>query len=255
MDMRLRILALAMLLPWVTGCSQIKSYFPDKEKDYRFTSEIPELVIPDDLKNSPAVTAKPVGNLVSQGAESISTPAAVTTQALKENPAIPAETLDDQKEMRAALADIPAENGKNYAAEVDQSEIPQNTEAKLIEVDGAAAHLQVNQTLQRTWRIVSKALTRKTLEVTKRNQEENYFLVQYEPEVKEMKDDSMLDSLNFIFGTENNQEKEYRIALYGALQQTDIQVLHTDKQICKNEKCAKLLALLQQAITEVTKKE
>lgn len=39
------------ILPFVagSGCSTIKSWFPDKEKDYQFRTEIPELVLPKEL--------------------------------------------------------------------------------------------------------------------------------------------------------------------------------------------------------------
>lgn len=40
---------LASLLIVISACSRIKSYFPDKEKDYQFKTEIQELVIPEDL--------------------------------------------------------------------------------------------------------------------------------------------------------------------------------------------------------------
>ncbi|MGR9051997.1 MAG: outer membrane protein assembly factor BamC [Gammaproteobacteria bacterium] len=43
----LPLLAVAALAG--NGCSTIKSYFPDKEKDYQFKTEIPELVLPEDL--------------------------------------------------------------------------------------------------------------------------------------------------------------------------------------------------------------
>ena len=33
----------------LSACGGIKSYFPDKEKEYQLTSEIPDLVVPDDL--------------------------------------------------------------------------------------------------------------------------------------------------------------------------------------------------------------
>ncbi|MBU2571807.1 MAG: outer membrane protein assembly factor BamC [Gammaproteobacteria bacterium] len=40
-----------IVLPFVagSGCSTIKSWFPDKEKDYQFRTEIPELVLPKEL--------------------------------------------------------------------------------------------------------------------------------------------------------------------------------------------------------------
>ncbi|MGR9114362.1 MAG: outer membrane protein assembly factor BamC [Gammaproteobacteria bacterium] len=40
---------LVIALTASSACSRIKSYFPDKEKDYQFKTEIPELILPDDL--------------------------------------------------------------------------------------------------------------------------------------------------------------------------------------------------------------
>ncbi len=39
----------SLLLLNLSACSHIKTLFPDKEKDYQLTAEIPELVIPSDL--------------------------------------------------------------------------------------------------------------------------------------------------------------------------------------------------------------
>ncbi|MDP3333928.1 MAG: hypothetical protein Q8S55_18390, partial [Methylococcaceae bacterium] len=35
----------------LSACTTIKEAFPDKEKDYQFTTEIPKLIIPADLAN------------------------------------------------------------------------------------------------------------------------------------------------------------------------------------------------------------
>ncbi|OYV20391.1 MAG: hypothetical protein CG441_409, partial [Methylococcaceae bacterium NSM2-1] len=36
----------------LSACSYVKSLFPDKEKDYQYTTEIPPLILPDDLKKN-----------------------------------------------------------------------------------------------------------------------------------------------------------------------------------------------------------
>ncbi len=59
---------LSCLLLAVSACSQIKSYFPDKEKDYQFKTEIPELVLPPDLSRNE--TAKSPSPPVSVSVES-----------------------------------------------------------------------------------------------------------------------------------------------------------------------------------------
>ena len=49
MKTKIRLLIFGAVLVNVSACSYIKSLFPDKEKDYQFTTEIPPLVLPTDL--------------------------------------------------------------------------------------------------------------------------------------------------------------------------------------------------------------
>ena len=53
------LLAVA-ILPNLTACGYIKSLFPDKEKDYQYTTEIPPLILPPDLGQK--VFKKPQGS-------------------------------------------------------------------------------------------------------------------------------------------------------------------------------------------------
>lgn len=243
----MRSLTLTLILPIISGCSTIKSYFPDKEKDYRFTAEIPELVIPEDLKSSQVVAAAParLSNSAVQDAQASQSATPASLAPVKSADAKPTPSLEQAQPVTE----------KDYSGDVDLTELPENTEAKLINVAGGTALLQVNQNLSRTWRIVSQALTRKSVEVTQRKVDEKYFLVQFEPVVKELKDDSVWDSLDFVFGPENNQEQEYRISLLGKELQTDIQVAPVKQASCSNDHCVQLLTLLQQAIAEVTQKK
>ncbi len=254
--MKLKI-AMLGVLPCLTlnGCETIKSYFPDKEKDYRYTNEIPALVIPQELqarsviKPPPPIVqvAEPAKNLVepSNNSKVVVTPLAepmVQAIPLGENdPAHPGPVVEK------ALMD------KNFAAEVDASEKPNLTEVKVVPA-GKSAQLQVNQNLDRTWRIVGKALSRKVFEITERNTQDHYFLVQYDPDVQPMVDESMWDDVLFLFSEEKNRERVYKIGLTAQENQTTISLLTKDNQACEDEKCAKLFNLLQeamhQAITE-----
>jgi outer membrane protein assembly factor BamC len=51
MNIKTNILSLALVVT-LSGCGQMKKYFPDKKKDYQLTSEIPELIIPEDLSGT-----------------------------------------------------------------------------------------------------------------------------------------------------------------------------------------------------------
>ncbi len=49
MKIKIRLLIAVAVLANISACSYVKSLFPDKEKDYQFTTEIPPLVLPTDL--------------------------------------------------------------------------------------------------------------------------------------------------------------------------------------------------------------
>jgi len=50
--------SMVVLLLGIVSCSQVKSFFPDKKKDYQLTSEIPALHVPPDLSNH-AIQTRP----------------------------------------------------------------------------------------------------------------------------------------------------------------------------------------------------
>lgn len=251
MPMHIRALSLALLIPCISGCSTIKSYFPDKEKDYRFTNELPELVIPEDLKNSPVVPKA----LSAAPAPSTPKEAAVASNTAAENAPPPAENPHAHRRLADEMQGIPADSTHNYAAEVDTSDKQLKTEAEIVHAGEPSAYLRVNQSLERTWRIVGKALSRKSIEITKRNTADYVYVVQYEPVVKAMTDNSIWDSLDFMFGAENNQEREYHIALSAVEQQTHLKITDAQHKSCEDEKCHKLMSLVQEAIREAAVKD
>ena len=57
MKAKFRLFIIAVVLVNVSACSSIKNLFPDKEKDYQFTTEIPPLVLPPDLAGDSIIKA------------------------------------------------------------------------------------------------------------------------------------------------------------------------------------------------------
>ena len=49
------LISTGFILLNMSACTYIKSLFPDKEKDYQYTTEIPPLILPDDLKNDQVI--------------------------------------------------------------------------------------------------------------------------------------------------------------------------------------------------------
>jgi outer membrane protein assembly factor BamC len=92
-----RGLAILVLLQFSTACSTIKSWFPDKERDYQFRSEIAPLIIPDDLKAKTASLAMPVSN----GRTPEQMAAAAVAQAAKEAQAVATPAKKTEPETKA----------------------------------------------------------------------------------------------------------------------------------------------------------
>jgi outer membrane protein assembly factor BamC len=57
---QLRYAVLIVLLAALQGCGYIKGLFPDKEKDYQYTTEIPPLQLPADLNPKTSATDAPI---------------------------------------------------------------------------------------------------------------------------------------------------------------------------------------------------
>jgi len=67
MKITVRALVIVIASANLSACSYVKNLFPDKEKDYQFTTEIPPLTIPPDLAggsitNAPAAPAAEAAN-------------------------------------------------------------------------------------------------------------------------------------------------------------------------------------------------
>jgi outer membrane protein assembly factor BamC len=77
----------------------------------------------------------------------------------------------------------------------------------------------------RAWRIVGKSLTRKSLEIIDRNINDGLFLVQYDPNEKDIEDDSIWDEIDFLFGDDKSNEQEYQIRLVEDRGLTEVLVL------------------------------
>ena len=64
-----------------------------------------------------------------------------------------------------------------------------------------------------SWRMISKALTHKSIEVTARDQANGEFTVQYDPNETDFPDETFIDEIMFVFAEDHSQEKPYFIKL------------------------------------------
>ncbi len=225
----LLIIAATALLN-VSGCSYVKTLFPDKEKDYQYTTEIPQLILPEDLKKS---------HIPSLTTATPSTPISSNTNApVEDTAAIASEPTPATNESLAPVGTAETEPAlPNTAITVER-----------IKATEAENRLRINVPFINAWRMVNKALSRKAIEVTERNQEAKQITVQYDPDEQTPKDESLWDEAVFMFRGIQSNEQTYLLKLEENNQQTDITVTDKDQQLLSDAASVKLLTLLENTI-------
>ena len=225
------ILLTSLALSNLTACSYIKSLFPDKEKDYQYTTEIAPLILPEDLKRT-ATPQLPTVATVEPSAAVADVAPPITANAAAE----PVEPASDTRSPPA-----PAESG---------SDIPNSAiSVERVQFADGENRLRINVPFAKAWRIVGKALTRKSIEVTERDQTARLFTVHYDPDEQMVADDSYWDELVFMVKGLRSNDYTYLLKLEEQQpQKTDIVVLDEDQQLTADESSIKLLNLLEATI-------
>jgi outer membrane protein assembly factor BamC len=209
MKTKAKALIIVMLSANLSACTYIKNLFPDKEKDYQFTTEIPPLTIPPDLAggsitNVPAASAAPTADA-------------------------------------APAADPSPEPAPTVERKLIQVE--------LVNADQGTKRLRIGAPPLTAWRMVGKALSRKFMEVTSRNQEEGMFRVLYDPNSKEVEDGGIWDEVVFFLKGFEANEQEYVLKLVeNDSQQTDVVILDKEQKPIADEASLSLLTLLHDTI-------
>jgi outer membrane protein assembly factor BamC len=230
----------------LSACSYVKSLFPDKEKDYQYTTEIPPLILPDDLKKN-QIPDVPTSASSTPSSPSPSTDADATAvpPVSVNTPASAAQAINES----TATPPAPVEDRAPAASPESEPIVPDTAiTVERVKFDTGENRLRINVPFTRAWRIASKALSRKSIEVTERNQEEGLFTVQYDPDEQKVEDGSYWDEVVFLFGGIQSNEKTYLLKLEKNNQQTDIVVVDEDQQLLSDAASFKLLTLLQETI-------
>jgi len=89
-------------------------------------------------------------------------------------------------------------------------------------------YLLINSTFAHVWRVVGKALTERSIEITDKNRSLAIYYVQYDPNAQDVEDGSYWDEVVFFFGSDPHQEKPYQVFLAQSGQ--NIQIFVRDEQ-------------------------
>jgi outer membrane protein assembly factor BamC len=231
--MKKSTLLITLLALNLSACSTIKSMFPDKEKDYQYTNEIAPLVLPDDLgKNfnvgasniSPAVTPLSIDSTSNVTPLQPKTPVAFAEPATKDP--VVESTVTNQAPIQAKLIAV---------------EVLENVKD--------AHRLRLGVASEKAWRIVAKALSRQSIEVTQRHQASGLFTIQYDANETKVADGSYWDELVFMFKGFQSHERAYELRLSEDNGQTEVTVLDgVTAQPLADAVSLHLLTLLQKTI-------
>ncbi|SMF94203.1 Beta-barrel assembly machine subunit BamC [Methylomagnum ishizawai] len=200
-----RTLALAGLCAGLAACETISGWFPDKQKQYKYSTEIPPLEIPPDLTSSTiedATTRK----------LSEPTPDETARSRPGEEPAPEAERPEEAEPPRPVAK-------RTQSPEVDSTLAQSSDNVPLIEIEA---------TFDRAWSDVAKALGRLELEVTDQNRSEGMYFVYYGGDQKPYEDRGFFGDVAALFGGGQEKSREYRVKLEGKDQVTLLYVLDSD---------------------------
>lgn len=251
------IIVCALTVTSLSGCSYIKSLFPDKEKDYQYTTEIAPLKLPPDIGQTSLATAAASDNTSAtttipapEKLEPTTTPVIETPSVVVTEPApeTPIATSSEPSSSLTETTTSPSEPDNSHYAPIKHEPIA----AELV-ADGAGNHrLRLRTDFDKAWRAIDKALSRKSLEVTDRNRQARLFRVQFDPDAKKLQDGSLLDEALFIFSGFQSNEKEYAVELIDTSTanqaQTDITLLDANRQPINDDAAKNLLKLIQKTI-------
>lgn len=246
----IRILLATLVVQGVLGCSYLEKAFPDKERDYQYTTEIPMLNWPPELRKN------------QQSSGSIATPSAGTATTTN-NPTTPEATTDTVNNPSVAPTNS-ADSGTS--AEPTQTPVEVRTSeaddratiasVEIIKYDDGENRLRLGTGFQKAWRAVNKALSRNAIEVTERNHDQGQFAIQYDPDEKKTKDDSFFDELTFMWKGINANDEKYLLKLEENQQGTDVMVFNEEHvPLLNNDAALRLLNVLASTINaDVAKK-
>lgn len=206
----------------------IQDWFPDKEKDYQFTAELPPLVIPPDLMQKPKLTPHVA-------------PAEIAKPNLEKT--IENARAKVEKTIAAEVATV-----THPALSEVETQIPKN-EIQISLTHENIPSLNLNIPIARAWRIVGKALSRSEIEVTKHDFEMKQITVQVvEKNAQPQQEESFFSDATSIFTGFMGNEQRYVLQFDEANEKTSVTVLDSDLQPLKNAVTEKLLNTLFDSI-------
>lgn len=206
--------------------------FPDKERDYQYTSEIPMINLPPELRRN-----QPSGEIDGSGLQYGNSSLTDNASGANDSSAspdylAPPPTADSGPGSSSAIPPDSNSSPQISATEVtaadDADGRDEVTSVEIVKYDDGESRLRLGAKHSRAWRVVNKALTRNTIEVTERNHGQSQIKVRYDPGEVKAKDESFMDEIGFMFHGIGVNDREYVLKLEEHGDLTDVIVLNEE---------------------------
>jgi uncharacterized lipoprotein len=198
------------------GCSSFENILPDREKEYKYSSEIPPLEIPPDLTAS-GIEDSPIRPLSGRLPEK-----AGAEPGTRQRPAVPEE--------------LPEAGEPESAPDVEHSD--------------EGAYIRIQEKFPIAWRMVGRALSRLEIEVQDLNRSEGLYYIIFEDRRNLKADDSFWSSLAFWSDSNAVEEQHFRVRVDDKSDTTEVRILDDDGVGLSEGTGLDLLQMIQKKINE-----
>lgn len=206
---RLEIALILGLATSLSACGFVTGLFPDKQKQYRYSSDIPELEIPPDL------TASTI-----EGARQ------------KSSTARPGMMDRESADFGGAGGEPPAEPVAPPAVEKPAGEPSAGAPTTLAQGADDVPLIEIEEPFAEAWNDVSRALGRLQIEVSDQNRSDGLFYVYYGGDTQKYEDRGLLADLAGLFTGGGSEAQEYRVKVEEKGAFTNVYVLdQSDKPV------------------------
>ena len=204
----------------LTACSYIADWFPDKQKQYRYTNELPDLEIPPDLTD-----------LKSEGKGSDTPNSSRRSQNAQGKYSADKVSTDADNQTKPTQSDAASRAGKKHKPVKHN-----DSSVTLAENMENAALIEMQEPYEEAWNDVGRALGRLKIEVTDQNRSDGTYSIYYGGKTpkKNDEDSSFWDGITSTLSSDKDKTKEYQIKLEDKEQVIDMYVLDQDgKKVSK----------------------
>ncbi len=218
----------------MVGCSYVTDLFPDKQKNYRYSSELPDLEIPPDMS--------------APGSDADAPSLVKHSQSAKGKYSVDSsETENTTAQTKPVKADASSQTKGKKHKSVKHSDnnvtLAQNMEN--------AALIEIQEPYEEAWNDVGRAIGRLKIEISDQNRSDGLYYVYYGGTApkKPGEETSFWDDVGSVFSSDTDQAHEFRIKLEDKDTTTNVYIMDQEGKAISDGLGLELLKKLHNKLT------